>query len=130
LAVAGTNAAADASDLAYLALQTAWAGTASFSSQVWAGTLTVDLSGPTYQKFSILGDTVIQVINPAVVRGVTAILASGTIADRALSFSPSDILWFGNSAPSSLPGGKRLILNFTSFGTTSSEIHAASIAQA
>lgn len=130
IAVAGTAAAQSANDLAYLALQTAWAGTTSFSSQGWAGTVTVDLAGPTYQKFNIMGATVVQVVNPAIVRGVTAILASGTAVPAALLFLPADIVWFGNAAPTSLPGEKRLIVNFTSFGSVSSEIHAASIAQA
>jgi hypothetical protein len=136
IAVAGTNAAAaadahaaQAAALAFTALQTAWAGTVSYSEQTpWAGTMFVDLQGSTYQRIPINGDTLIEVINPSVVKGVTAILVSGTVANSPIRFTDG-IIWFGQEEPDVLVGGQRLIVNFTSFGSVTTEIHAAYAAQ-
>lgn len=129
IAVAGTEGAAAANALAYQALQTAWAGTTSYSETGWSGTLNVDLTGPTYQRLTIHGTTQINVINPAAVRGVTAILVSDIGIDAALNFMDG-MIWFGQGAPEALPGGQRMIVNFTSFGSVASEIHAAYVQQA
>lgn len=125
VAVAGTNAAAIAEAHAFIALQTAWEGTVSYGSNPWAGTITVDLDGDTYQQFPIAADTHIVVINPQVVRGVTAILVSETGVSAALTFNPSDMSWFGSGMPTALVAGKRMIINFTSFGASGPDIHAA-----
>lgn len=130
VAVDGTNAAAQANALALTALQTAWLGTASYGSNGWSGTIAIDLAGATYQQRPIAADTHIVVINPQVVRGVTAILVSETGAPAALSFNPTDMSWFGSGMPTALAAGKRMIINFTSFGATGSDIHAAYTQQA
>jgi hypothetical protein len=130
VAVAGTQAASSANALALVALQTAWLGTVSYGSNGWSGTLFIDLAGPTYQQRPVAADTHIVVINPQVVRGVTAVLVSETGASAALSFNPTDMSWFGSGMPTALAAGKRMIINFTSFGSTGSEIHAAYTQQA
>lgn len=130
VAVAGTNAAAIAEAHSLIALQTAWLGTASYGSQGWSGTTFIDLAGATYQQRPIASDTHIVVINAAVVRGVSAILVSETGTNAALSFNPSDMAWFGNGMPTALVAGKRMIINFTSFGASGADIHAAYTQQA
>lgn len=125
VAVQGTNAAAIAEAHALIALQTAWDGTVSYGSNPWAGTIFIDLDGDTYQQRPIAADTHIVVINAAVVRGVTAILVSETGTNAALTFNPSDMTWFGSGMPTALVAGKRMIINFTSFGASGPDIHAA-----
>jgi hypothetical protein len=125
VAAVGTNAAAAANALALVALQTAWLGTASYSVESWGGTITVDLEGATYQRFPINGNTHVLVANPSIIRGVTAVLVESSGSSANLTFNPTDMAWFGAGMPTALAAGKRMIINFTSFGSTGTEIHAA-----
>jgi hypothetical protein len=70
------------------------------------------------------------VLNPSVVKGVSAILVSETGVNAALTFNPSDMTWFGSGEPAELVAGKRMIINFTSFGASGPDIHAAYTQQA
>lgn len=87
----------------------------------WSGTIGYDLQGPQYQTVSINGNTAIEVVGAAAGADMRSLIVNATGTNYLLSFNGS-LVWH-TAVPGTLPTNKSVLLDFTSFGTGTRNVH-------
>lgn len=116
-----------------LSLDTVNGLTPTLDTIVWASTIDYDLDGARYQRTTIAGDTTVGIVEPipfvsGFAKGITVVLESDGASDHNLTFDPA-ILWYGLGPPGILPVGSSILISFTAFGPSVSDIKAIAIFQ-
>lgn len=104
-----------------------------YQNLAWAGTVSFDMTGESYQSATVNGNTVIRVINQSpptstVVQEITTRVVSD--GSNAYTLAWGSHTYFGTTPPTTLPAGQSVLAEFISYGSTAASLHALIFRQA
>jgi len=115
------------------ALELAQTLTPTLAAIPWSSSIDYDLDGARYQVTDVIGATDISILEPipfesGFTKGITVVLESDGLSDHNLTFDPL-IKWYGLGPPALLPQSSSILISFTAFGPSLSDVKAIAIFQ-